>query len=296
MEKDNEIFPHPTGVGGEHKIVETFAGDMAEILENDREGLVKKIIHKEKEYEEKKKNFSPESKENKLFMFVSFLFLFFALLILFFFFVKKENNVVQVEKRFTPIIFNDRNTFLEVSELKKEEIAQTVLGEINTTKVKVGGVEGIYLTENKQIIGFRRFLTLIKSNFVSNISLSDNTLFFNDNFLLGGVILESKNFFILLKVRSFADVFDALHSWEEKMFFDLNGFFGLNLSADTNYLLTKEFQDGIVENKNARILYDKDNKAVLMYVFGDDNSVVISNSQNAVHEIMLRLASAQKKQ
>ncbi|MFA6257637.1 MAG: hypothetical protein WC671_01350 [Candidatus Paceibacterota bacterium] len=284
-----------------NKIVETYAGDMVEVLENDREGLVKKIIHKEKEFEEEKKNLSPESKKNRFFMFASFLFISLALIILYFFLFKKENNVLSVEKQFVPIIFNDQRTILEVFGLKKEEIVSIVLNEINTTKLKVGGVEGIYLTENKQVIGLRRFLTLIKSNFVPG----DNTLFVNDNFLLGVANIESKparptgaggNFFIILKIRSITDIFDALHLWEGKMFSDLNGFFGLSLSADTNYLLTKEFQDGIVENKNARILYDKDDQIVLMYVFGDDNSVIISNSQNTVHEIILRLSSSQKKQ
>ncbi len=303
MEKDNKIPVRPTRVGGGNKIVETYAEDMAEVLQDDREGLVKKMIHGEEEHEKEKKNFSPESKKNKLFMFASFLFISFALIILFFFLLKKEDNTVSVEKQFTPIIFNDQSSLLEIAGLKKEEIVQTILNEINTTKVKVGGVEGIYLTENKQIIGLRRFISLIESNFTPG----DNTLLVNDNFLLGvannvgggpasASAMAGKDFFILLKVRSTADIFNALRAWEGKMFSNLYGFFGLNISADTNYLLTKDFQDGIVDNKNARVLYDKDDQAVLMYVFADDNSVVITNSQNTAHEIILRLSSSQKKQ
>lgn len=283
MEKNKKI---------QDKIIETYAEDMAEVLKNDKKGLLKKMIHGEEEHEKEKENLSPESKKNKLFMFASFLFIFFALIILFFFLFKKEDNTVLVEKQFTPIIFTDQSSLLEVFGLKKEEIVQTVLNEINTTKVKVGGIEGIYLTENKQIIGLRRFISLIESNFIPG----DNTLLVNDDFLLGVVNNESKYFFILLKVRSTADIFNALRPWERKMFSDLYGFFGLNISADTNYFLTKEFQDGIVDNKNARVLYDKDGNIVLTYIFADDNSIVITNSQNAAHEIMLRLASSQKKQ
>jgi len=275
-----------------HKIAETYAKDMAEVLENDKEGLVKKIIHQEEEHEIDKKNLSPESKKNKLFMFFSFLFISLALIILFFFLFKKENNTVLVPKQFIPIIFNDQSVALEVSGLKKEEIILAVFNEINTTKVKKGGIEGIYLTENKQIIGLRHFISLIQSNFIPG----DNTFFVKDNFLLGVANDESKNFFILLKVRSAFDIFDTLRAWERKMFIDLHGFFGISISADINYLRTKEFQDGIIENKNARILYDKDNKVVLMYIFADDNSIIITDSQNAAHEIILRLASSQKKQ
>ncbi|MBU0999115.1 hypothetical protein KKG24_02280 [Patescibacteria group bacterium] len=291
MEKNNEI---------KNTIVETYAGDMAEVIENDKEGLIKKIIHGEEEHEQEKNNLSPESKKNRLFMLIGILLIMLGLLVLSFFFLKKDgNNTVSVEKQFVPIIFNDQSVFLEVLGFKKEEIVQTVLSEISNLKVKLGGVEGVYLTENKQIIGLRRFLSLIKGNFVPG----DNPIFISNNFLMGAVFTGLKStlpnagdFFILLKMRSTADIFDSLRIWENKMFFDLYGFFGVKISAETNYLLNKEFQDGVVENKNARMLYDKDGGIVMMYIFANDNSIIITDSQFAAHEIMLRLASAQKKQ
>ena len=33
------------------------------------------------------------------------------------------------------------------------------------SQVKNGGVEGIYLTENKKVIGYKRFLSLIEGRF-----------------------------------------------------------------------------------------------------------------------------------
>lgn len=286
------------GVGGEHKVVKTYAGDVAEVIENDKEGLVRKIIHGEEQREKEKKNLSPKSRKNKMFMLSGFLLIVAAAIILFILFFKKDAGTVPVGSQFVPIIFNDRSSFFEISSLNKEEIVRIILGELNNTKVKEGGVEGIYLTENKKIIGLRRFISLIGSSFVPG----ENTFFVKNNFLLGVVnsgISAEKNregFFVLLKVRGTADIFDALRGWEGKMLSDLSPFLGVNISSDTNYLFTKEFQDGIVNNKNARVLYDKNGKAVLMYIFADDNSVIISNSENAAREIMLRLASSRKKQ
>ena len=276
----------------ENKIVQTYAEDVAKVIENDTGGLVKKIIHGEEEHEAEKRNLSPESKRNKFFMFISILLLFLALATLSFFFFKKDINTVPVEKQFVPIIFNDQSTFLEISGLKKDEIIQTVLHEVDNTKVKVGGVEGIYLTENKQIIGLRKFISLIKGKFVPG----DNALFVSDNFLMGVVNSETKDFFILFKVRSTADIFDNLRAWETDLLADLHGFLGINISSSTNYLFTKNFEDGIVENKNARLLFDKDGKTIVMYIFADDNSVIITSTPNIAHEIMLRLAGSQKKQ
>jgi hypothetical protein len=116
------------------------------------------------------------------------------------------------------------------------------------------------------------------------------------NVKAGEARLPGEGFFILLKVRSTADIFDTLRAWEGKMFLDLHSFIGINLSPDTNYLLTKDFEDGVVDNKNARVLSDKDGNIVLTYVFAGEENVVITNSANALHEIVLRLASGEKKQ
>src|ERR1035437_1688456 len=290
MEKDEKI----------NSVVRTYTEDMAEVLENDTQGLVKKIIHGAKEHEQERENLSPESKKNKFFMIVSILLIVLAVITLSFFIFKNSvSNTVSVLKQFVPIIFNDQSTYIEVSALNRDEIIQTVLNEVNATKVQVGGVEGIYLTENKQMIGLRRFIALIKSSFAPG----DNTLFVNDNFLMGAMQTGLKstsptagNFFILLKVRSNADIFNSLRLWEPNLLTDLHGFFGTNVSSDTSYLFKKEFQDGIVENKNARILYDNNGKIVMMYIFADDNSVIITDSQEAAHEIILRLTSGQTKQ
>jgi hypothetical protein len=50
-----------------------------------------------------------------------------------------------------------------------------------------------------------------------------------------------------------------------------------------------------VGNKNARILYDADGKVVMMYIFADKNSIIITNAEDAANEIMLRLVASQVK-
>lgn len=290
MQNDNE----------KDKVVQTYAQDVAEVIENDKGGgLIKKIIHGEEEHEIEKRRLSPESKRNRLFMFVSFLLLFFTLIILSSLFFKKDADTVAVEKQFAPIIFNDKTIFLEVAGLNKDEISQTVSNEVSGTGVKLGGIEGIYLTENKKIIGLRKFIALIKSDFTVNQS---DPNFVNDNFLLGVVnngnlpaSSAGKDFFMLIKMRTLPDIFNSLRVWENKMFSDLHGFFGIGIGSGTKYLLTKEFQNGIIQNKNARILYDQYNKIVIMYILANDTSVIITNTENAAREIMLRLASSQIK-
>src|ERR1035437_5832947 len=131
--KQNQIIkPIPQKTDPHGAIVETLVGDMAEVIESDKEGgLVKKIIHGEEEREQERKNLSPESKKNKIFMLAGFLLIFFALATVSFLVYKNRSNTVLVEKQFTPLIFSDHSAFLEISGFKKDEIAQTVLNEIN---------------------------------------------------------------------------------------------------------------------------------------------------------------------
>ena len=285
MEEENKL---------KSKIVKTYAEDMATVIENDKEGLIKKIIHGEEEHEREKINLSPESKKNKFFMLVSLLLVCISLTTLLFFFFKEDADTIPIEQQSMPLVFSDATNFLEVAGQSKDTIAQTVRNAVTATKVKAGGVEGIYLTVNKKVLGLRQFIALIKASFVPAPSVGDLTLV-SDNFLMGAVNERTKDFFILIKVRELADIFDALRAWEGKLFFDMHGFFGVEISAETKYLLTKSFEDGIIENKNARILYDTNNNIVLMYVFADDTSVVITNTEGATHEIMLRLASSRVK-
>lgn len=272
-------------------VVQTYAEDMAKVIKDSQGGLIKKIIHEEEKHEIEKRNLSPESKKNKFFIFMGFLLLSTALATLLFFILAKEISTILPEAQFTPLIFNDKSIFIEVKDFNKNEIVKAVRKEVNETLVKKGGVEGIYLTYDKKLVGLREFIEFTENNFVPG-----EAHFVSDNFLLGVVNGgERKNFFILLQARSIADIFDPLRAWENKMLLDLRGFFGLDILPETKYLFIKNFEEDIVENKNARILYDKDRKIMLMYIFADETSVVITDTPNATREIMLRLAGGRIK-
>ena len=296
MENEKIKITPPVNEGVKNKSIETYAEDMAKVIEGTEGGLMKNIIHEQELHDLEKKNLSPQSKQNQLFMFIGFVLLIFAIgLFIFLGFFKDKINVVSVPMQAVPIIFTDKNYYQDITNLNSGAIAQSVLNEVRSTDVKVGGIEAIYLTLNGKIIGLRSFIQLINGNFVA-----PTAPIIDDNFLIGAMRSakldangQDKNLFILLKSKSFVDAFDNMKKWEGKMFNDLHGFFGVNISPDTKELLTKDFVDSRISNKNARILYDKNGQIVLMYVFADETSVVVSNSENAVDEVISRLAGSQ---
>lgn len=283
MEKNEEV---------KNKFVETYADDMAKVIEDNKGGeLVKKIIHGEEEHEKEKRNVSPESIKNRFFMVMGIILILVGLAVLYLFLSKEPSPAITVAEQPEYLIFHDSKTSIEVVGLKREQIISAILGKVESTKVKKGGIEGIYLTNNKKDVGLREFLQLTKANLVSG----SNTFLIKEDFLMGVVNDGTKDFFMVIKMRSVTDIFRYLRNWESKMFVDLQGFFGIATTPENEYLLKKKWEDGILENKNARILYDNENKIVMMYVFANDNSIVITNTEDAFHEIMLRLATSQIK-
>ena len=294
MEPEKKLEKNP-----QKPIVETFASDMADVLENDQGGLIKKIIEGEEAREKEKKNSSPESKRNKIFLATSILLLFAGAALLFYFWAGRPGGTVEIAPEFTPLIFTDKSTFVEVAGLKRQEIIQSVLNQTKPTGLKRTGIVAAYLTQNGEKVGLRQFLSLLKMSFTPEA----NPILVSDSFLMGRINVqneaagtEEKGFFILLKARSAGDIFDSLRAWEEKMFYDLHDFFGISLTSDKNYLLTKDFEDNVVENKNARVLSDNEGNLVFLYAFADNTSVVITDSPEAVREIILRLGAKQKKE
>lgn len=274
-----------------NKNIETYVNDMTKILESNKGGLIKELIQEQERREDEKIKNSPEDKKNKFFVVLGSALLLIALSFLGYALIKKKDaGRVEVSSQFKPIIFTDEATFTEIGKSTKDEIATTVLAEMNTLKLTAGEVGAIYLTENKKIIGLRRFLSLIGASFVTR-----DEVYVSDNFMLGATFKNERDIFFLFKVRSFADIFPVMRDWEKKILYDLAGFFRIDLTIDTNYLTSQEFEDGIISNKNARILYDKDGNIIMLYVFADENSVIITSTEDSAREVMRRLTSGEIK-
>ena len=269
------------------KIVETYSADMTRAISGGEGIYIKKIIEEQEKAEIEKANLSPESKRNKAFLIIGVILLGIAICLLGFYAIyKREASSVDVVPPFTPLIYLDNIEFMGVDDLNRDQITQTIYNESVMTGVKSGGIEGVYLTVGKKIIGFKQFLNLV----APEVDTKKMT-FVNDNFLTGILNGEKRDVFLLIKTRSFVDIFDQMISWENTMFNDFHTIFNVDLNMNTKYLLTKDFEDGIVQNRNARILRDANGNIVLMYVYIDDTSVLITNSEQVAHEMQLRLSA-----
>lgn len=281
-----------------NKNVETYLGDMVKVVGDNKDGVVKKLIHGEEEHELEKKESASKSNKDILMFLTGLAMIIAASILLFFLFSFKQRvNISPVITQSGSIIFTDQSVSKPIDGLTKERVAEVVFNQVSNTGVKIGGMEAIYLTENNIKINFARFVSLIKSELDQiHISVID------EDFLIGAMSKENNpsrtefgEFFILLKTLSFDDVFPVMKIWEKNMFRDLSGFLGINVSSSTNYLFTKDWEDSVILNKNARVLKDQAGDIVLMYIFVTDEHVLITNSEMATKEVMIRLTTSQVK-
>jgi hypothetical protein len=279
-----ENVPQKSGV------VKTYAEDMANAIDHVEGGMIRQIIQEQEEGQKRKENVSPESTKNRILMLISSVLLISAFVSLFFAFNSKGKvPTVEPVKQMKNMIFVEQNKFLEIEGFSKTQIIETIKNEVADVQLKNGGIEAIYLTEGKNVVTFARFMELIKSNVPSEV-----TGYTNNSFMIGVYNNnDEKSLFILMKVKSFTDIFPGMKIWENKIWGDLHDLFDMELNAETKYLLTKNFEDGIINNKNSRALYDTEKNKILEYVFVDETSVIIITNSNAVKEVMDRLYSAQ---
>lgn len=265
--------------------IETYAETMAHAAESARGADIKAIIEQESLYEDVKKQTSPELLKNKIFLGAGILLLVSAIALLgYFISTRGKSRAVDVLPQFVPAVFTEETAFIEVSELDRKEVGKEVVLEAQRGGGEERIFKGIYLTENEKVIGWADFLRIIESDF------AEKSASFGEGFLLGAVDSPEKDVFILLEARSFAEAFDAMKVWEEKIFSELYDFFGYALSEGNRYLLSKDFENTVVENKNSRVLYDEGGNPALLYVFSGERFVIIASSEEAVERVLAALS------
>jgi|GEM_PF-5503932 len=261
--------------------VKTYTDDMVRVVEESGGTVVRQVIEAEERVEEEKRN--PEKQKNRIFGILGSVFTIAAVGILFYFSMNSAPEPLPLPEATPGEIEHlkiSASTNLEVGGLTKEEVKWAILGASSAISLAPGEIGEIILLEGGEAVGLRHFVAIAGMNLpLSKID------FVEDDFLLGVINWKGTNHtFLLIKSRSFLDIFPALRDWEPKMLEDLSGLFGIGPA-----LPARGFQDGIIKNKNARVLTDEGGQTMIMYVFVNDEFTLLMRSQEAVEEIIARI-------
>jgi hypothetical protein len=101
-------------------------------------------------------------------------------------------------------------------------------------------------------------------------------------FMLG--IFYQKQNFLILKIKSFDLALSGMRDWEKNIAQDLKEIFQIQNVSPIN----QKFQDKIIKNRDARILYDVSGNPILVYAFVGKNYLVIAPDSDTLEEIFRR--------
>lgn len=275
---EDKINPH----------IETLSGDILDMALHNEAGVIHGIIKGEEEKSAIDANISPTSKKNKILISLSVLLILLSISVLYLFiYFNKKNSTVPVTLQYKPLIYTDAYILLPVDGLGKKEIEEKILSGVKNSSIELGKLEAYYLTINSKATPLDIFFNSIEAN-IAKETINQ----FNPTYLIGTIGDIKNSVFILLKPNSFSSVFAGMRLWENKMFYDLSGLYGIETNQDTSYLLTKNFDDGFIQNKNARILHDNEGEIVIAYVYLDNNSILITNNHGTAKEVLDRLSGS----
>ncbi len=100
---------------------------------------------------------------------------------------------------------------------------------------------------------------------------------------------QKQHLFFMFQTHDYNEAYASMLEWEPTMLSDLAPLFNIDISGDNSALLRRPFKDILINNNDARVLYDMNGNAIMYYIFVDKDYFIITDSQEAIKEITTRL-------
>ena len=269
-------------------IVRTYTSDIEEALRKENGSVVKIAIDEQK----KKDYLSLEPKKNRFWVIISIVLFVIGLgVIIILLIPKKETGgVLKNTPIIKPIIASEIIKNIDIAGVDKDRIMRFIADELNNNTLRLDVVENINLVENislgEQPIETSRFLHLIGSRVPPPLLRS-----LDDYFMIGLYAFDGNNLFVLFKTSSYENTFAGMLDWESEIFGEFYQMFNIDVSGERSELFNKKFKDIFVRNRDARAIIDENGEVVLMYLFINKNTIIITRDENSLLEVITRLGN-----
>lgn len=280
------------------KTIHTYTSDMADAIRINEASVIKiALAEKEKREQEALYAQAQGTPVSKLLLTVGGILLI-AFAVGGWYFISQKNSpqntTPQPIKEMSALISYDSSVIIDVSDDKNQNDLLASLKTDIDTPGKPSSIKSLFLTEN--INKLPQPLSLQNLLFLLDAQLPDPLVRTLDGtYMLGtytdtpDVVDARAHTFLILKVKEYNQAYASLLSWEKTMLQDLSTLFQIDIRGDQSYLLEKPWGDILINNKDARILYDRRGTAILYYIFPSKDTIIITDSQDAIKEISLRL-------
>ena len=85
---------------------------------------------------------------------------------------------------------------------------------------------------------------------------------------------KNSHLFLIFQITDYNLAYASMLGWEKTMIGDLFTLFNIEVTGDNKELLEKPWRDTIINNRDVRVLYNREEKGILYYLFVDKNNFV----------------------
>lgn len=277
------------------KVLRTYTSDMAEAIRENEVSVIKiAMAEKEKrEQEELFKKAEGSSFSKVLLILGGIIFIILAIFGSRYLLQKKkekeipQNNINNIET----FISYDSKSYIDTTNINKESFIAITKREQQTNPTLI---KALFPTrsigEVQTMLTTSEFLSLIRSTAPGALTRS-----LSDIYLMGKYAnpnatntKDRSATFLIFQTTDYNLSYASMLDWEKTMLSDLYEVFDMNV-ANISGLFEKNWDDVIINNKDARVLYGNNGEGVLYYVFVNKNNFVITDNTAALKEIIDRL-------
>lgn len=306
--KNNGNIPLPEETqipksSGNIKGLHTYESDMARALRDNNGSLVKISLAEQKKKEEEGQRTKLKKEHSRNFMYV----IGGVVLLAIVFFSARYVNTAIKNRSVNQTVIEKRDTFFNIENqtvipasfiVGKEASAKAILATLKEKSVP-GEMSVIFFKKDSTVEGEVSYLST--QEIIQRLSLSIpgslvRTL--DPDTIVGGYkddTNQNVNLFLLWNTSDYDRAFAGMLEWESNLFSDLFTVFGIELNADNSYLLSKRWEDVLIDNNDARVLRTLDGEPVLYYIFFDRNLFTVTTDIETIREITKRLRAEQLK-
>lgn len=293
----DEKETQPNNQGVNLKTLRTYTSDMADAVRENEISVIKiAVAEQQKNIAEAEYKKAQGSKLAKFFMFIGALALIAGGVALAYFLLNKKDEATApteiVNRKIETFISYDEDVFVDMT---NATLSSDVTNLLKIESSKAGSprsIKALFLTTSAsgkpELLSIQKLLSLLKVTAPGPLSRS-----FGDQYLVGTYTPvkedEGPKLFLIFETNDYNVAYAGMLQWEKSILNDLFDLFQVDISGERSELFERPFKDIIINNRDARILYDTNGTDILYYIFLDKNKIIITSSQEAIKEIIIRL-------
>lgn len=206
---------------------------------------------------------------------------------------KEANNVVTKEditKGIQSLISYDSQSLIDTTNVTNTTDLVQLISNESEKAIEQSKIKSLFLTKVEggkgELTTTRDFLSMLKVTAPDSLIRS-----LEDSYMLG-LHSDSKGEthpFMLFATKDYNQTYAGMLTWEKILLEDMFPVFGINVSGENIDLLEKPWRDIILDNKDARILYDDEGNDLLYYLFINKSNFIIADNKDTIREVTTRI-------